>query len=302
MADIHNASGQRSVRSDRRGDGLRSMTMEATSSVRHVVAVVVVMAMTMLSCVWLLSSLSPMGAQPVVASERTGTLTISATVASTDGGSVHALAGDTYAVAHVADATLGDNGVINGFATRDAFASLGRDWGTLSSSEYNDAAKELADYAAAHGLYDVTDHAVTGADGRTVVRGLTPGLYLVSRTGVDDANAGYVCDAFLVAIPENSGDGSGDGDGAVNYNVVASPKFEQTTTPGPGPSEHPTPNPSPTPTSTTPAVSGGQSNIAKTGAAIMRYVQAAVILGGIALLFLFIRSRRNRANSDSGLR
>ncbi|MBT1177536.1 hypothetical protein JS532_08180 [Bifidobacterium callimiconis] len=299
MADIHNASGQRSVRSDRRGDGLRSMTMEAGPFVRRVAAIAVAMAMTMMVCVW---SLSPLGAQPVAAAERTGTLTISATVASTDGGSAHVLVGDTYAVAHVADATLGDNGAINGFTTRDAFASLGRDWGTLSSSEYNDAAKELADYAAAHGLYDVTDHAVTGTDGRAVVRGLTPGLYLVSRTGVDDANAGYVCDAFLVAIPENSGDGSGDGDGAVNYNVVASPKFEQTTTPGPGPSEQPTPKPSPTPTSTTPAVSGGQSNIAKTGAAIMRYVQAAVILGGIALLFLFIRSRRNRANSDSGLR
>lgn len=288
MGDIHSAHGASGRRSTREG-GIRLFALPA--AILSVITLTVMLAIS-----WGL--LFPTSASASAASGRVGTLTISATVA--DGGT-RVLAGDTYAVAQVADATIGDDGTINGFSTRDAFSAVGRDWGSLSSSQYNEAAKELAEYASSHGLYDVTDHAVTGADGRAVVRDLAPGLYLVSRTAVADANSAYVCDAFLVAIPETEPGTSGGASSAANYAVVASPKFEQVPAPGPEPSENPSGKPTPEPSknpSPTPAVPSQQSNIAKTGAAIMRYVQVAVIFGGIALVFLFIRSRYASTRHD----
>ena len=283
MADIHSAhgaSGRRSVREH----NVRPFPLASA-----ILSVITLTMMLAISC----GLLFPASAS--ASSGRVGTLTISATVA--DGGTTYALAGDTYAVAQVADATIGDDGTISGFSTRDAFSAVGRDWGSLSSSQYNEAAKELAEYASSHGLYDVTDHAVTGADGRAIVRDLAPGLYLVSRTAVADANSAYVCDAFLVAIPEMEPGTPGGAPSTTNYAVIASPKFEQVPSPGPKPSENPSSKPTPEPSknpSPAPARPSQQSNIAKTGAAIMRYVQAAVIFGGIALVFLFIRSRYDR--------
>ncbi|MBT1165547.1 hypothetical protein [Bifidobacterium simiarum] len=247
-----------------------------------------------------------------------GSLTIAAQIK--DSSSTHYLAGDTYAVAHVADATLGSNGTIAKLTTRSAFRSLSRDWASLTSSQFNAAAKELAAYAGQHRLYDVTTKAVTGADGIAIVSDLTPGLYLVSRTGIAAANKAYACDAFLVAVPETDDSATGTAGGA-NYDVVAAPKFEQVSVPNPPTPNHPggepTPNTPGTPGTGTPGTPGsgstpgtggqtgttsstGPSTVAKTGAAVMRYVEAAVILGALAVIVLFVRDRiRSRESHES---
>lgn len=220
-----------------------------------------------------------------------GSLTITAQIK--DGAAARYLAGDTYSVAWVVDAQLGSTGTIASLHTRTPFRSLNRNWNALTSSQFNTAAKELAAYAAEHRLYDITTHAVTGSDGTAVISNLQPGLYLVSRTGIAKTNAAYECDAFLVAVPETN-DGAAGGAGTANYDVIVAPKFERTATPVPPttnqPGGHPTPGTTPQTTGTRTGAES-PSNVAKTGAEIMRYVEVAVILGAVAVILLFIRDR-----------
>ncbi|WP_101614748.1 prealbumin-like fold domain-containing protein [Bifidobacterium margollesii] len=225
------------------------------------------------------------------AASSVGSLTITAQIK--DAGTTRYLAGDTYSVAWVAAAQLGPTGTIASLSTRAPFRSMNRNWTALTSSQFNTAAKELASYAGAHRLYDVTTHAVTDSDGTAVISDLQPGLYLVSRTGIAKANAAYKCDAFLVAVPETN-DGAAGGVGTANYSVVAAPKFERTATPVPPTTNRPGGQPTPgiTPqTGNTQTNAGSPSNVARTGAEIMRYVEAAVILGAAAVILLFIRDR-----------
>lgn len=173
-----------------------------------------------------------------------------------------ALAGDTYAIVRVATATLASSGDASGdaagdggsadaaptvtaFHTVDAFARFGDEWTGLSASQLNQRAKDMADYAGAHGLYDAD--ATTGAAGMATFRGLDAGVYLVARTAVAKANARYACDPFLVSVP------GGLGDETPTLAVTVEPKFADTGEPTrPGTPGEPTvtPVPLPTPAST----------------------------------------------------
>lgn len=135
----------------------------------------------------------------VSASTTKGSLTIDA-VWDRDGSGRKPLVGDTYSIVRVVSVDLASNGTITAFHTLDAFKRFDRDWASLTSSQLNDVAKELRDYADKHKLYEHSG--VTGADGRVTFKGLTVGLYLVARTAVAKANTAYTCDPFLVAIPD----------------------------------------------------------------------------------------------------
>ncbi|WP_133119526.1 prealbumin-like fold domain-containing protein [Bifidobacterium primatium] len=242
---------------------------------RGIVAVCgAVVGMVMLLAV----ALAPFGATANATTTTSGmSLTISAKVG--DGDSARPLAGDTYSVAYVAKMKLNADGTaIAGFKTNTRFEAVDHDWGKLTSSQYSAAAKEVAAYADKHDGYNRTDMR-TDANGKVTIPSLDYGLYLVKRVGVADANKAYKCDPFFVTIPETNGSTNTDD---WDYRVTASPKFEQISVPGPTPSS---PTPAPTPTAP------GGSSIAKTGAAVMRYVEAVVILGAVAFAIMFIRTQ-----------
>ncbi|MBW3089010.1 hypothetical protein KIH77_09795 [Bifidobacterium sp. 82T24] len=233
--------------------------------------------------------LAPFGATANATMTTSGkSITISARVG--DGASARPLAGDTYAVAYVAKVKFNaDRTAITGFKTNTWFKDVDRDWGKLTSSQYNAAAKEVAAYADKHdGYRDV--HFTTDANGNVTIPSLDDALYLIKRVGVADANKAYTCDPFFVVVPETNGSTNIED---WDSQVTVSPKFEQISTPGPTPGTTPTPTPTATPT--TP----GGSSIAKTGAAIMRYVEAAVILGAVAFTAMFVRTQlRIRRHRD----
>lgn len=273
---VHNAATRSSgCRCGGRPTGLRRHAIRRIDTVFGIL-VCLLMAMTV--------TLTPFGTAANAASATNGSLTISAR-GGVDASGGHPLVGDTYAVAYVAGITLNDDGTgISGFTTRAPFKRFDREWGELTSSQANAAAKEIADYAGKHGRYDYTDRR-TGGDGTVTISGLAPGLYLVNRVGVADANRKYRCDPFFVTIPEFDA-------GVPDYQVTAAPKFEELPVP-PGPTTTPEPGATPTPTPTAPETPG-RSDIAKTGAAIMRYVEAAVILGAIAFAAMFIHTQLRR--------
>ena len=238
------------------------------------------------------------------AADATGTLTVEARWG---GGTGTALAGDTFSVARVASADLDESGAISAFHTLDAFIAHDADWRALSSSELNAAARRLDEHASRQGLYAMSG--VTDGQGRVVFTGLETGLYLVARSGVDEANARYSCDPFLVAIPEML-------DGAPTLQVTVEPKFSG----GGTPTDPETPNPGGTPDNGNPgtpgtpgtgggdtatpgdgdgASQGGTSNdapqdgpdrTAATGAAVTGVALLAIALGAVAIVLRFAAS------------
>ncbi|KFI97167.1 prealbumin-like fold domain-containing protein, partial [Bifidobacterium stellenboschense] len=180
------------------------------------------------------------------------------------------LAGDTYSIVRVASADLDDNGTIAAFHTLDAFSHFDADWGKLTSSQLNAAAKRMDAHAAEHHLYAATG--VTDANGRATFARLAAGIYLVARTHVADANARYACDPFLVSVP----DGNDLTGGAPALNVTVEPKFADNGTVTP-PGDHDQP--------------GGPGSTALTGANVAAIGLLTVAVGVTGLVVATIRRR-----------
>lgn len=235
---------------------------------------------------------------------RTGTLTISA-IWNRDTNNPVPLAGDTYSIVRVASADLDKTGKPTAFHTLKAFADFDRDWGSLSASEYNTAAKELAEYAGKHDLYEHSGK--TNAAGQLKFVDLPAGLYLAARTSVASANKAYTCDPFLVAVPGIADDGTGE------FNATAEPKFSGDDTPEPNPNpnpdnpdnpnpdnpdnpnpDNPEPNPNPTPTPNPGTTPGGSEIPADTGAAISAIAFVAIACTVAAVIIHDVRRDRSR--------
>ncbi|NMN01162.1 cell surface protein [Bifidobacterium sp. DSM 109958] len=234
MAHTHNAS------ASRRGDAARTPDTPGTV-LRLVVGLIAGLAALLGFALAPLTAPSPLSAAaPRVASaaDALGTLTVSARWGSGAGGSSSGtpLVGDTFSLTRVAAADLDGSGAIGAYHTLDAFASYDAVWGSLTSSELNAAAKRLDAFAARQGLYAASG--VTDAQGQATFAGLEPGLYLVARTGVADANARYVCDPFLVAVPESV-------NGVPTMHVTAEPKFGDGGNVTPPDPDNPGPTPDP---------------------------------------------------------
>lgn len=177
------------------------------------------------------------------------------------------LAGDTYSIVRVASVDLDDDGNIVDFHMLDSFTQFNQNWGSITSSQYHDAAAKISAYVKQHDLY--SQSATTNANGKALFAGLPLGLYLVERTGVADANASYDCDPFLAAVPGND-------NGAALLDVTVEPKFSEQSTVTP-PTNKPTPKPE------TPA---------NTGSAVRSIAIAAIALAVIALLIGVYRHHR----------
>ena len=169
---------------------------------------------------------SAFAAAPIAAhaAPRMGSIAIDTAVRTDNGSCV--IAGDTFSFAQVATATVDTSyaPAVISFETVDAFAPRGRDWASLDASGWRDAARDLADFAEENDLYEV-EMTVSAGGERLALGGLEPGLYLVSRTGVADANKDVACDPVLVGVPVAE-------DGGLTYDVTVEPKYEWGRAPG----------------------------------------------------------------------
>lgn len=123
-----------------------------------------------------------------------------------------AVGGGTLALYRIGDVWENDGNY--DFVLTGAFADSGVSLADIQSSG---TAKELADYAADHGLAGVTGE--IGSDGQVSFDGLELGLYLLVQ---EEAALGYnKAEPFLVSVPMME-------DGSYIYSVDASPKVELT--------------------------------------------------------------------------
>lgn len=150
-----------------------------------------------------------------------GSIALAASAERPDG-SKTPLAGDGYAMYAVASAEVDGDG--NRYKTLDPFGSLDCDWPSLTAAELREAAYAARDIAEAQKA-GVLDELVTDASGRAASYGLAPGVYLLVRTDVAQANADVVVDPMLVGIPTLV-------DGVPTYDVTAHPKYEFVDVPG----------------------------------------------------------------------
>lgn len=200
------------------------------------------------------------------------------------------LAGDTYAIARIASADIDANGSITAYHTLDRFAEYDRAWGSLTASGANDAAKQLATFVGAQDQYDAAR--TVNESGFVTFSGLEAGVYLVTRTGIADANAAYHCDPFLAYMPGTTESGG------ILWNVVVEPKFghdnneNPPSPPEPGPPEEPG-------TPSTPGDnnnSGGGNTIteqtARTGASIVVPVAIGIVALAVGMILLWFRRRQ----------
>lgn len=213
---------------------------------------------------------------PYAQADSFGTLTINA-VWGRDTAAPKSLAGDTYAIVRVATVTTNNDGSVSSYKTVGDFSGLTADWERLTSSEYHDAAKKLAAYAAKNKLYQHSG--TTNAAGQLTFQNLPLGLYLVSRTDSAKANKAYDCDPFLISIP-------GSGDTAADLNITVEPKFSAGTLVTP-----PENNPNKEPVK--PGVIG------RTGAAVGSIAAAAGLM--LLVAFVLFRLRMRRRMSDVNL-
>lgn len=194
----------------------RSGLVPAESKDPHPLTLVLLIALVLT-----FSAIAPVAAR---AMSRTGSIAIDTAVRTDDGSRV--IAGDTFSFAQVATATVDTSyaPAVISFETVDAFASRGRDWASLDASGWRDAARDLAHFAEENDLYEV-EMTVSAGGERLALDGLEPGLYLVSRTGVADANKDVACDPVLVGVPVAE-------DGGLTYDVTVEPKYEWGRAPG----------------------------------------------------------------------
>ena len=216
---------------------------------------------------------------------------LSLVCASEHDGSPVALAGDTYVLARVATAHISYDA--NGepsiaFEPAEGFEAYDYAWTELDADEWRRAARELDDHASEAGLY-TAGQAVSDAAGRVRFGWLDGGIYVVRRSEVAEANAGYACDPVLVSVPALE-------DGVLVYDVVADLKFEWTETPAP-PEE---PSPEPPPEDPFDELIG---RLTQTDDPTLAVGLGFVVAGGCALLIgwrIRRHQRDERATSDSG--
>lgn len=134
------------------------------------------------------------------------------------GGQTIYLAGDSYAIAFIAEAHFYENGGIE-YSVCPDFSEYEYDWSAVNAVESKDMAKELEEYAKEHQLYFETDQ--TDESGVVQFTDLAPGVYLISRTNTLADNSGYTTDPVLVGIPSNE-------DGKQIYDVTVDLKFDWT--------------------------------------------------------------------------
>lgn len=125
-------------------------------------------------------------------------------------------AGDTYALAKVADATLDPNTNTLSYETTAAFSSYACDWHACTSSQLRAKAYSLKQFVQQESVPVQTG--LTDAAGEVCFSGLTPGLYLLYRTEARGKNAKYADMPALISVPQILGQD-------VNYDVDAYPKF-----------------------------------------------------------------------------
>lgn len=228
---------------------------------------------------------------PYAQADSFGTLTINA-VWGRDTAAPKSLAGDTYAIVRVATVTTNNDGSVSSYKTVSDFSSLTADWERLTSSEYHDAAKKLAAYAAKNKLYQHSG--IINAAGQLTFQNLPLGLYLVSRTNSAKANKAYDCDPFLISIP-------GSGDTAADLNITVEPKFS-TGTPVVPPENNPSEEPGnsgevPEHPSIRQPVKPGL--IGHTGAAVGSIAAAAGLMLLVAFILFRLRMRRRIRDVNS---
>ena len=213
---------------------------------------------------------------PYAQADSFGTLTINA-VWGRDTAAPKSLAGDTYAIVRVATVTTNNDGSVSSYKTVSDFSSLTADWERLTSSEYHDAAKKLAAYAAKNKLYQHSG--ITNAAGQLTFQNLPLGLYLVSRTNSAKANKAYDCDPFLISIP-------GSGGTSADLTITVEPKFS-TGTPVVPPEDNPSEEP------------GNPGLIGRTGAAVGSIAAAAGLMLLVAFILFRLRMRRRIRDVNS---
>lgn len=187
-------------------------------------------------------------------------------------GNGQALAGDTWSLVRVADAELDASGTaVASYEMRGAFAGFAYRWDRMDSSEVAAAARELAEFASANGLYETSGLADAG--GRVAFYGLAPGLYLLERTDIAEGNEASACDPLLVAVPLAEGE-------ALVYDVTAYPKFESGEQP---PAQTPPAGEEPPAEATEPPFEWTDGALSQTGDYVMTIVGTLLVMGGIAL-------------------
>ena len=187
------------------------------------------------------------------------------------------LVGDTYAIARVATAELdGRTGAVVSFMTCEPFASLDLDWGAMSSSEVDEAARKLSALARRDGLF--AQEARSDGSGDVGFWGLETGLYLVDRVAVAEANEAYACEPMLIGVPTM-------GDGEPTYYVTSYPKFEHV-----GGAGIPTEEPGDEPKGESddgleqPPASSGGGPLVETGDALKQLGGSLALIGVVSLL------------------
>lgn len=163
----------------------------------------------------MVSMITPIGLHTAVAAQANGSLTIDARWNRESAHPVP-LTGDTYSIVRIASADLNNDGTITAYHTLDRFKNYDQQWGNLDASESNIAAKRLEAFVGEKDQYDAS--LVVRESGYITFSNLEPGVYLVSRTGIAQANAAYQCDPFLAYIPrvENNG---------ILWDVTVEPKY-----------------------------------------------------------------------------
>lgn len=183
------------------------------------------------------------------------------------------LVGDTYAIARVATAELDEKtGVVVSFKTCEPFASLDLNWGAMSSSEVDEAARKLSALARRDGLF--AQEARSDGSGDVGFWGLETGLYLVDRVAVAEANEAYACEPMLISVPTM-------GDGEPTYYVTSYPKFEHV-----GGAGIPTEEPGDEPDDglEQPPASSGGGPLVETGDALKQLGGSLALIGVVSLL------------------
>lgn len=187
-------------------------------------------------------------------------------------GNGQALEGDTWSLVRVADAELDASGTaVASYEMRGAFAGFAYRWDRMDSSEVAAAARELAEFAGANGLYETSGLADAG--GRVAFYGLAPGLFLLERTDIAEGNEASACDPLLVAVPLAEGE-------ALVYDVTAYPKFESGEQP---PAQTPPAGEEPPAETTEPPSEWTDGALSQTGDYVMTIVGTLLVMGGIML-------------------
>ena len=181
-----------------------------------------------------------------------------------------ALAGDTYAIALIAEATTDEDGAVRSFHTLEAYAEWDCLWSAQPASVLAKTARELREVLEQDQAALKTE--TTDADGKLTFSGLTPGLYLVYRSNSAKANKDFEMQPFLVAVPQTYPEGT-------VFDVTVSVKFS-------GPTEDPTP-------SNVPSTDPPKPDLPKTGQLIWPIPVLTLLgFGFLVLGLLFNRKKQ----------